>query len=640
MRNVGRCLFLMACLGVLASGVTAQGQTGPYLWFDNLETARQVAAETNRLLLIHFWAPWCRPCRQMESEVFNRPEVLSAMATNYVSVKVNFDQNQQLVRQLDIQSIPADVIVTPDGQVVQRFVGGASADRYTDRLNQVAYAYRQRQQTQLAMNGQPMSPPTGPNFGHSPVDAVTPPQGPGLVLLSDTPSGSGVSGGFGNPAANLSVPPTSSAGPYTPYGYGAPVVSRSTGLPSPQGYQPQQGYSPQQGYPPQQAGYPAEQNLAGNPAPANPYLPPTAQPGFSPQAAGPQQAQLAPQSALSAQPTLPTPPTGPNMNIASANMGGYSPPMTGYSPSQETPLQPPAEVIPGMAANVAPAIGSNYGGSQPMPAYGLPNTPMAPAAVGEPSAAAQGDALALGQSPTPGGRRSTTRPEIDIPPGNPPLALDGYCPVSLTEKHRWVLGNKRWGVRHEGRTYLFAGPEEQQKFLVDPDRYAPILAGCDVVQLVENSQVAEGRREYGAWFGGRVYLFGSEETFQRFSADPYRYIQMLPQVVARVMHESAPGGSSPEGLAQGLPGLPPSNPGIAPSSPEFAQPHQVAPAAPDQGLNLNPQQAPAESSAPQTTSAYWAPPSAINIPVPPTAAQQPGNTAQRSYGPMARRPAW
>ena len=32
------------------------------------------------------------------------------------------------------------------------------------------------------------------------------------------------------------------------------------------------------------------------------------------------------------------------------------------------------------------------------------------------------------------------------PAGNPALGLDGFCPVSLSEKQQWVRGDPRWGA--------------------------------------------------------------------------------------------------------------------------------------------------------------------------------------------------
>ena len=53
----------------------------------------------------------------------------------------------------------------------------------------------------------------------------------------------------------------------------------------------------------------------------------------------------------------------------------------------------------------------------------------------------------------------------------PALGLDGYCPVTLADQKKWQVGDRRYGVIHRGRTYLFAGPVEQQKFLANPDHY-------------------------------------------------------------------------------------------------------------------------------------------------------------------------
>jgi len=109
------------------------------------------------------------------------------------------------------------------------------------------------------------------------------------------------------------------------------------------------------------------------------------------------------------------------------------------------------------------------------------------------------------------------------PPGNPPLGLDGYCPVTLCEQQRWAPGNPRWGAIHRGRTYLFAGPEEQRRFFADPDRYAPVISGNDIVLATEQGRVVPGMREHGVFYQGRVYLFSEEGTLEKFSRNPAAY---------------------------------------------------------------------------------------------------------------------
>jgi len=109
------------------------------------------------------------------------------------------------------------------------------------------------------------------------------------------------------------------------------------------------------------------------------------------------------------------------------------------------------------------------------------------------------------------------------------LALDGYCSVTLTEKERWVKGDPRYGVIHRGRTYLFSGAEEAKRFFADPDRFAPVYSGNDVVVAVEENRQVPGKREYGAWYEGRVYLFSNDTSLGKFGLDPSRYASAAAQ---------------------------------------------------------------------------------------------------------------
>ncbi|MCR4411039.1 MAG: YHS domain-containing protein [Thermoguttaceae bacterium] len=129
------------------------------------------------------------------------------------------------------------------------------------------------------------------------------------------------------------------------------------------------------------------------------------------------------------------------------------------------------------------------------------------------------------------------------------MALDGYCAVSLAEKERWVKGNPRFGVIHEGRTYLFAGPDEARRFYEEPERFAPAMSGNDVVLLADRGQTVPGRREHGAWYGGRVYLFASEDSYAKFAQDPKRYVAPTGQPAASTARRSdASVGSNDQGI--------------------------------------------------------------------------------------------
>ena len=65
-------------------------------------------------------------------------------------------------------------------------------------------------------------------------------------------------------------------------------------------------------------------------------------------------------------------------------------------------------------------------------------------------------------------------------------------------------------------------------FLADPDRYAPVISGNDVVVAADKGQNVPGNREHGVFFGYqasgyRIYLFSSEESLKKFTSNPHPY---------------------------------------------------------------------------------------------------------------------
>jgi YHS domain-containing protein len=114
--------------------------------------------------------------------------------------------------------------------------------------------------------------------------------------------------------------------------------------------------------------------------------------------------------------------------------------------------------------------------------------------------------------------------------------LDGFCPVSLTEKQQWIPGDRRWGAIHRGRTYLFVSAEEQRRFFTDPDRYAPVNSGNDIVHTVENGQSVPGLREHGVFYSNHVFLFADEIALEKFSKNPAYYANQALEAIQASNH--------------------------------------------------------------------------------------------------------
>jgi thiol-disulfide isomerase/thioredoxin/YHS domain-containing protein len=355
-------------------------------WEVTLDSAKRVAAQSNRLVLIHFWAPWCGACRAMESEVYSQPNVVAALSASYVPVKVNVEFFQTLAERYHVTGLPTIIIIRPtaQGEVIDAARGRLDAIEYVSWMNRVAMRARPQRPVYAqipprATLGPPEPPTPGPAYS-----------GPTTSVAMNDRYGADASRSRADSRV-MPVAPTLS---------GAPRADRG----------------------------------------------------------GP-----------------PSPPT-PSVAVAT--------------------LSPPISVMPPPPTAVSPVVSPPAPAAPPLPAASPANhvAPMASASA------------------------ATVLPE-----GSLPLGLDGFCPVLLSEKSVWQPGDRAWGAKHRGRTYLFAGREEQQRFLADPDRYAPVMSGNDVVLAVSEGRLVPGQRAHGLQFASRVFLFADEENLQKFTKDPTYY---------------------------------------------------------------------------------------------------------------------
>lgn len=107
-------------------------------WMTSYEAATKVAIRHKLPLLLHFEAPWCGACRQMESTVLNTASVKSKLGSQVVGVRLNADTNKQLIAKFGISTLPSEVVILGDGSQGETFVGATSLNSYVARLDQIS----------------------------------------------------------------------------------------------------------------------------------------------------------------------------------------------------------------------------------------------------------------------------------------------------------------------------------------------------------------------------------------------------------------------------------------------------------------------------------------------------------------------
>lgn len=437
LRQLLDCSVAALLVAVGASAALAQ-QPGVN-WRTNLDQAKLEAAQSKRLLLVHFTTRTCGPCKVLDQNVFSQPQVSAAIEQDYVPVRIDADASPALAAMFRIDRVPTEFIMTPEGNVLVSPPIPDKADAYVSQIQNLARHFKQA-----------AGPTATPAATVNPAYASLPvgPNAPGAQAAGQAPATNNIAAQQPSPQAQ-SNPFVNQPG-NNRYGQAQSVYS-----PTPQTQPAQQA--------PQGAAQPATPQVAAGataPAPQNPVMPANAMPrGYRNEAAG-----------------------------AAAGAGA--------------------------AAATPAANGAAVGGGAPTTAAAT-----APAAVA--AASAQ---VSLPMKPK----------APQLPAGSPPLAFDGYCPVTLKTLNCWTPGDAQFGAVHRGRTYLFAGAEQRDQFLANPDAYSPVFAGLDPVLLIEKQQAVDGTRALGFRYGDAFYLFSSEETKQKFKDAPHTYAAGVRQAMNRI----------------------------------------------------------------------------------------------------------
>ncbi|MHC4878670.1 MAG: thioredoxin family protein [Planctomycetota bacterium] len=307
----------LASLLLAASSVTAVAAApaagpniyGPSQWMQDYGQAKKLAADLGLPLIVHFHASWCSPCRQMERETLGTSQLLRQLGRQAIGVKIDSDAEPELVEAFQIDALPSDVVIAPDGLIVERKSGYQPRSRYLAMVAQMSSRFQTERADAIARLQPPATPPQRP---------ATRPQ---------------------------------------------------------------------------------------------------------------------------AEPRRPDPrPAAPRTQIAASD-----PPVQTAAPT----------------ATASPLVG-----------------------------------------------------------------LDGYCPVQIKTKRRWLKGRSEYSTTWQGVVYNLSSAADLQAFRSAPQKYAPRMLGCDPVELWTSERAVQGSVEYGAFFNGDLFLFVSAKSRNQFKVDPNRFVHL------------------------------------------------------------------------------------------------------------------
>jgi len=89
--------------------------------------------ESDKPVLIDFWAEWCVPCKKIEPII----EELSEEFKNHVKfLRLNVDENPSIAYEYEIRGIPT-LVLFKDGKPVDRIVGLTSRKELSEKITRI-----------------------------------------------------------------------------------------------------------------------------------------------------------------------------------------------------------------------------------------------------------------------------------------------------------------------------------------------------------------------------------------------------------------------------------------------------------------------------------------------------------------------
>lgn len=127
-------IMVLLCFGTPAcsSGSDSQDPVAPSLettaettgvsWV-GYDEGMALGKKDGKKIMLHFYADWCHYCKKMNSEIFSQSESADFINNNFIPIRVNSDNEQQLAEAYRVSGLPSTWFLDKNGEEILNIPG-------------------------------------------------------------------------------------------------------------------------------------------------------------------------------------------------------------------------------------------------------------------------------------------------------------------------------------------------------------------------------------------------------------------------------------------------------------------------------------------------------------------------------------
>ena len=101
------------------------------------ENFNEMIKNSDKLILVDFWATWCNPCKSLAPVLEDASEDL---AEKIIVYKINIDENPDSPQRYSVRGIPT-ILFFKSGELVDRQVGVLPKSKLYEKIENVLYSH-------------------------------------------------------------------------------------------------------------------------------------------------------------------------------------------------------------------------------------------------------------------------------------------------------------------------------------------------------------------------------------------------------------------------------------------------------------------------------------------------------------------